>query len=238
MERLICLAAGYDCGCLLTAEVVARWKTGRGARTLGSGNPGMANIAGALGKGAGALVLAGDLLKTALACALCRLLLAPDLGRLAVLYAGLGAALGHNFPFWSGFHGGKGVTVTCAALVLAFPLWGTVSCILGLAVVLSTGYLPVGALVIPAAAVLPAFWLGGAEAGMLVLTLTLMMLSRHIHGLTRVARGQEPRKFRRTEAELEERPAGSGGAHCVQAQLLPVGKKGASAAAKPLTGMV
>lgn len=187
MERLICLAAGYVCGCLLTAEVVARWKTGRGARTLGSGNPGMANIAGALGKGAGALVLAGDLLKTALACALCRLLLAPDLGRLAVLYAGLGAALGHNFPFWSGFHGGKGVTVTCAALVLAFPLWGTVSCILGLAVVLSTGYLPVGALVIPAAAVLPAFWLGGAEAGMLVLTLTLMMLSRHIHGLTRVA---------------------------------------------------
>ena len=173
MERLICLAAGYVCGCLLTAEVVARWKTGRGARTLGSGNPGMANIAGALGKGAGALVLAGDLLKTALACALCRLLLAPDLGRL----------------------------VTCAALVLAFPLWGTVSCILGLAVVLSTGYLPVGALVIPAAAVLPAFWLGGAEAGMLVLTLTLMMLSRHIHGLTRVARGQEPRKFRRTEAE-------------------------------------
>lgn len=79
MERLICLAAGYVCGCLLTAEVVARWKTGRGARTLGSGNPGMANIAGALGKGAGALVLAGDLLKTALACALCRLLLAPDL---------------------------------------------------------------------------------------------------------------------------------------------------------------
>ncbi|MCQ4772075.1 glycerol-3-phosphate acyltransferase, partial [Intestinimonas massiliensis] len=46
---------------------MARWKTGRGARTLGSGNPGMANIAGALGKGAGALVLAGDLLKTALA---------------------------------------------------------------------------------------------------------------------------------------------------------------------------
>jgi glycerol-3-phosphate acyltransferase PlsY len=73
MERLICLAAGYVCGCLLTAEVVARWKTGRGARTLGSGNPGMANIAGALGKGAGALVLAGDLLKTAwpAPCAVC-----------------------------------------------------------------------------------------------------------------------------------------------------------------------
>ena len=50
-------------------------------------------------------------------------------------------------------------------------------------------------------AVLPAFRLGGAEAGMLVLALTLMMLSRHIRGLTRVARGQEPRKFRRTEAK-------------------------------------
>ena len=112
MERLICLTVGYVCGCLLTAEAVARWRTGQGARALGTGNPGMANIAGTLGKGAGALVLAGDLLKTALACALCRLLLAQALGRLAVLYAGLGAALGHNFPFWSGFHGGKGGTVT------------------------------------------------------------------------------------------------------------------------------
>lgn len=175
---------------------MARRKTGESARDLGTGNPGMANMIGVLGKGPGLLVLTGDLLKTALACFLCAGVLCPQLGRLAVLYAGLGAVLGHNFPAWTGFRGGKGVAVTCAALVFSFPLWGLASCLLGLAAVLLTGYLPVGAITIPLAALLPAYRLGGAEAFMLVWLLTLLMLSRHIHGLAGALRGTEPKKFR------------------------------------------
>ena len=63
--RLLCLAAGYLFGCFLTAEVVARCTAGESARQIGSGNPGMANIMTHLGKRAGLLVLAGDVLKTA-----------------------------------------------------------------------------------------------------------------------------------------------------------------------------
>lgn len=197
LSRGLCLLIGYLCGNFLTAEAVARARTGRSARDLGTGNPGMANIAGSLGPKWGAAVLAGDVAKTALACLLCRLVLFPGLGSLAVLYAGMGAALGHDFPAWKGFRGGKGVAVTCTFTILASPLWGTASCVLGLAVVLITGYLPLGAAVIPAAFLFPAFWLYGPEAGALAALSALLMLSRHIHGLRRVARGEEEKKLRR-----------------------------------------
>ena len=138
LQRLLCLLLGYLCGCFLTAELVARARTGKSAAALGTGNPGMANLAHELGKGWGAVVLAGDIAKTALAFGLCRALF-PALGGLSGLWAGLGAVLGHNFPLWRGFRGGKGVAVTCAALILFSPLWGTAACLSGLAVTLLSG---------------------------------------------------------------------------------------------------
>lgn len=195
LHRLLCLLIGYLCGCFLTAELVARARTGKSAAALGTGNPGMANLAHELGKGWGAVVLAGDIAKTALAFGLCRALF-PALGGLSGLWAGLGAVLGHNFPFWRGFRGGKGVAVTCAALILFSPLWGTAACLAGLAVTLLSGWLPLGAVVIPALFVPPAFLCRGREAGLLALILALIMLSRHIRGLGRILRGEEERKFR------------------------------------------
>ena len=149
MERAFCLLAGYFCGCFLTAELVARKETGKRAQDVGSGNPGMANITEHLGLRCGSAVLAGDVGKTAFACLLCRALLCRELGQLGVFWAGLGAVLGHNFPFWNRFRGGKGVAVTCTCLILGAPIWGAVSCLAGLAVVWITGYLPLGAVVIP-----------------------------------------------------------------------------------------
>ena len=72
--RILCLLVGYLLGSFLTAECIARRLTGRSARDLGSGNPGMANIMATLGKGPGFAVLAGDVAKTVLACGLCWLL--------------------------------------------------------------------------------------------------------------------------------------------------------------------
>lgn len=90
--RGLCLLAGYLFGGFLTAEVVARCTAGVSARDIGTGNPGMANIATHLGKKAGLLVLAGDVIKTAAACWFCHQL-APELGPTALLYGGLGAVL-------------------------------------------------------------------------------------------------------------------------------------------------
>ena len=128
--RGLCLLAGYLFGGFLTAEVVARCTAGVSARDIGTGNPGMANIATHLGKKAGLLVLAGDVIKTAAACWFCHQL-APELGLTALLYGGLGAVLGHNWPIWYKGRGGKGVAVTCAWLMLYLPVTGVLCCLAG-----------------------------------------------------------------------------------------------------------
>ena len=193
MGRLISLAIGYCFGCFLTAEAVAKLRTGKSATQLGTSNPGMANISRQLGWRWGALVLLGDIVKTAAACALAALLTREPL---AVLYAGFGTTLGHNFPFWKKFRGGKGVATTCTSLVLFHPIAGVLCCLTGLAVTLLTGWLPLGAVVIPALFIPPAFTLWGPEAGLLAVFSTLMMVSRHSAGLKRIVRGEEHKAFR------------------------------------------
>lgn len=195
--RLLSLAIGYGFGSLLTAELVTRVRTGHSARSIGTGNPGMANIMKQLGKPAGFAVLAGDTLKTLAACGVCGAVLGPHIGREAVLWAGFGAVLGHDFPAWRGFRGGKGVTVTCVWLMVALPGWGLLSCLVGGAVTLITGYLPLGAVVIPALATPFAFVSLGTEGGLVVLAGAVLMLGCHHRGLLRVVRGQEHRAFRR-----------------------------------------
>ena len=142
--RILCLLVGYLLGSFLTAECIARLLTGRSARDLGSGNPGMANIMATLGKGPGFAVLAGDVAKTVLACGLCWLLAGPVLGHTALLYAGAGAISGHNCSLWHKGWGGKGVAVTCTWLILYLPVTGALCCLAGGLAVLGLGYLPLG----------------------------------------------------------------------------------------------
>lgn len=144
-----CLLIGYICGCFLTADVVCRLRLHKSAFDVGSHNPGMANVGSLLGVGGAAVVLAGDIGKSIIACEVSHFLVAPELGTYAVLWAGLGLILGHDFPIWHGFRGGKGVTVTCSAVVLAAPIPGMISLVLGFLVVLASRYLCYGALAIP-----------------------------------------------------------------------------------------
>ncbi len=197
MWRIVSALVGYLCGSFLTAEVVARAFTGKSARDIGTGNPGMANIMGNVGKLPGAIVLGGDLAKTALGCGLAVLLAGDSIGHAAILYGGVGAILGHDFPVWSRFRGGKGVAVTCAWLVIYLGLPGLACCIVGGVLVLALGYLPLAAVVMPLVAIPVAFVLEGAEGGLWMVVVTLVMLSRHHRGLRRIWNGTEPQKFRR-----------------------------------------
>ena len=195
-QRFWCIVIGYLFGCILTAEIVTHVAGGKSTSEIGSGNPGMANVMASLGFRWGALVLLGDLLKTLTACLICYFLF-PDLSRnnLTFLYTGIGVCLGHNFPFWRKFKGGKGVAVTCFFIFLYMPLWGLLADICGMLVVFATGYLPLGAVVITAVFIIPAFLFGSAEAGILAVITFLIMLSRHIHGLIRIKRGTEKRNL-------------------------------------------
>ena len=141
---------------------------------------------------AGIAVLAGDLLKTA-AAALLSCFLFPEQGQILVLYAGLGAVTGHNWPLWNRLKGGKGVSVSCMAIFLYSPLWGLIANAAGMLVVLFTGYLPLGAVVITTLYAIFAILFLGKEAAVLSAILAAIMFQRHFQGLVRMVRGEERR---------------------------------------------
>ena len=121
MERLICIAIGYACGLFQTAYILGKIYH-IDIRKQGSGNLGSTNVLRTLGKKAGALNLLCDCLKCIAAILIVRAIFGNSYGDilpLLSLYAAAGCILGHNFPFYLNFKGGKGVAAS-VGLVIAF----------------------------------------------------------------------------------------------------------------------
>ena len=115
------VAAGYLLGTFPTADLVARRRSGGAVdlRSAGSGNPGGANALKVLGTRAGLEVLGGDVAKGALASAVGRALV----GSAGTHLAGTAAVVGHCFPVWTGFRGGKGVAASVGQCLATFPAY-------------------------------------------------------------------------------------------------------------------
>ena len=121
MERIICLAIGYVCGLLQTGYLVGKMNH-VDIRKEGSGNAGSTNALRVLGWKAGAMTFAGDVIKCLAAVLIARYLYRDtQYVPLLAMYAGMGATLGHKFPFYLKFKGGKGIAVL-AGLILATGL--------------------------------------------------------------------------------------------------------------------
>ncbi len=126
---LIAAALGYFLGSVNFSIPVVKMMTGKDIRTLGSHNAGLTNTYRCAGKKCAAITLAGDLLKGVIAVALARWIcgamgagLAPDNDTHFIGYiAGLFAVLGHVFPLYYGFKGGKGVLVGIASFLIVDP---------------------------------------------------------------------------------------------------------------------
>jgi acyl-phosphate glycerol 3-phosphate acyltransferase len=116
---------GYFAGTFPTADIVTRYAASRDGheitdlRAAGTGNPGALNAAKTLGWKWGAVILAGDVLKGALASLAGRIIVG-DNGTYA---AGSGAVIGHCAPVWSGFRGGKGLATSAGTSVVCFPAY-------------------------------------------------------------------------------------------------------------------
>ncbi|MCD8336941.1 MAG: glycerol-3-phosphate acyltransferase [Lachnospiraceae bacterium] len=152
MERLACLAIGYVFGLFETSYIIGRLH-GIDIRNYGSGNAGTTNMFRTLGKGWGAVTFLGDAFKAIFAAVAAWLIFGrtyADIWPLLCLYTGFGAVLGHNFPFYLKFHGGKGIATTGGTIfAINRPLCGLA--ILGFcAGLFLTGYVSVGSLVVAA----------------------------------------------------------------------------------------
>lgn len=194
---IICLLTGYGFGCISTGYIVGRFNH-VDIRNYGSGNIGTTNTLRTLGKKAGAITYVGDVLKAFIPMLLFRYVIFRDLpyADLLGLYAGLGVVLGHNYPFWLNFKGGKGIAVTSGVMAahdpLAIPLY-LVSFIISVAV---TKYVSVGSLVI--ATIFP-IWIAVMHHGepyfvhtlIVSLVFTASAFYRHKANLIRIKNGNE-----------------------------------------------
>lgn len=172
--RVCSLVVGYFLGNILTAFIVGKKMGNVDPTTVGSKNPGTANVGAVLGKKAGIMVLAGDLIKTLVAIGIVCLLFPTDRA-VAILYAGLGLTLGHDFPFWHHFKGGKGVAITVLFTLFYNVQAGVIIWLIALVFVILLQNLtlpPIFALVMFAVFEL---YSGNQEAGMIFLILVMIM---------------------------------------------------------------
>ena len=189
LPRILSLLIGYCFGCVLTAELIAKYYAGKRAAELGeTGNPGMANIMASLGFKPGIYTLIGDLCKCIFAMTISWLLFQKT-GWIVLLYAGLGCTLGHDFPFWRGFRGGKGVATTSMVIVVYSFLWGLLANIAGMIVTFATQYLCVAGPVIPLFFTVFMMIEGDWEAAGLSLVLSGLALWCHSKSFLGIRRG-------------------------------------------------
>ena len=150
MERIFCLLIGYVFGLFQTAYIYGRLH-GIDIRNYGSGNAGTTNTLRVFGTKAGLLVLLGDIMKCILAVVITGVIFGdshPDMVYLLKMYTAAGAIIGHNFPFYLKFKGGKGIAAT-AGLILSFhPYLIPMGVILFFGAFFITHYVSLGSLLV------------------------------------------------------------------------------------------
>ena len=157
-------------------------------RKLGSGNIGATNVLRTGRKGLAAATLLLDALKGLVA-----VLVADQIGELAAVGAGAGAVLGHMFPVWLSFKGGKGgATVLGVFLGLSWPIVA-VGVGVWLLVLVTLRYSSLATLLSTALAAASAWWLSPRPVAMLATVLVLLVWAKHHETLRRLLTGSEPK---------------------------------------------
>ena len=202
MERLICVAIGYLFGLFQTGYIYGMINH-VDIRKHGSGNAGTTNALRTLGWKAGAITFIGDCLKCVLAVLLVRFIFADSSHvELLAIYAGLGAVLGHNFPFYLNFKGGKGIASTVGLILAVNPVMFFIVAIVFIAIVWFTQYVSLGSIVIMVLFVIQVviygqmdgFSLTGGELYefyAIAIVLAALAIWRHRANIKRLATGTE-----------------------------------------------
>ena len=186
----LAFAVGYLLGSIPFGLILTRSAGTQDLRTIGSGSIGATNVLRTGRKGLAAATLICDMLKGTLAVIIAGYLLG---GSDAAMLAALGAFLGHLFPIWLKFRGGKGVAVYIGVLLGLFWPAAVMFCVLWLATAATTRYSSLSALV--ASFVTPIFlwWFGHPALASLFAVLTLLLFYMHRENIRRLQAGTEGR---------------------------------------------
>jgi acyl phosphate:glycerol-3-phosphate acyltransferase len=180
---------GYLLGSIPFGLVLTRLAGTQDLRTIGSGNIGATNVLRTGRKGLAAATLLLDMLKGTAAVVISYYFGGPN----AAMLAGLGAFLGHLFPIWLKFKGGKGVAVYIGILLGLFPWGALVFCLIWLATAFASRYSSLSALVASLVTPLFLWWFAGAALAALFALLTLLLFYMHRENIRRLQAGTEGR---------------------------------------------
>ena len=150
LSILIVIVAGYLLGSISTGVVLSRLFAKTDIRSQGSGNAGTTNMLRVLGRKMALLTFIGDMLKGIIAVFIGKWLVGGELGGLLGV---VGAVLGHYYPLYFGFKGGKGIATSFGSLLFVFPVQALLAFAVFLILVAITHYVSVGS--VAAAVTLP-----------------------------------------------------------------------------------
>jgi glycerol-3-phosphate acyltransferase PlsY len=189
------ILVGYLAGSVPFAFLLAR-RAGIDVRMAGSGNVGAANVLRTTGLGRAIAVMALDVAKGAAAVAIAY---AASSGNAVVALTGAAAVVGHIYPVWLRFHGGKGVAVAAGVFAMLTPAATAIAITLFLLIVWATRYVSLGS-VAATLALPPAAWLTGAPGAVVAAAAgsSGLILFRHRANLRRLRSGTERRFLERT----------------------------------------
>ena len=188
LQYAAALIFGYLCGSIPFGVVLTRVAGAPDLRSVGSGNIGATNVLRTGRKVLAATTLAGDILKGTVAVVVIGFIFSRE----ATLYAALGAFLGHLFPLWLGFKGGKGVA-TYIGLLTGLALWLAliVFCLIWIAIAAASRYSSLAALVASAATPIVLWWNGNVPEAKLFLLLSALVWLTHRANIARLISGTE-----------------------------------------------
>lgn len=204
MVRLFCVLIGYIFGLFQTGYIYGRIK-GIDIREHGSGNAGTTNALRTLGTKAGVATFIGDCLKCILAVITVRLIFShgySSLMPLLTVYTGLGVVLGHNFPFYLKFRGGKGIASTAGLILTLAPVLSLIAFATFGAAVGITKYVSLGSLLLAAEFLAGVIIYGFSgkwnlsqpqliEMYVVAAVITAMAFFRHIRNIKSLVKGTE-----------------------------------------------
>jgi glycerol-3-phosphate acyltransferase PlsY len=184
---VVAFLIGYLLGSIPFGMVLTKLAGTQDLRSVGSGNIGATNVLRTGRKGLAAATLIGDALKGTVAVIIAGYFGGPN----AAMVGGLGAFLGHLYPVWLKFNGGKGVATYIGVLIGLFWPAAVLFCVVWLATAFTTRYSSLSAL--GAAFVTPLFlwWLGQPALAALFVVLTLLLFYKHRENIKRLQTGTE-----------------------------------------------
>ncbi len=192
----VCIAAGYLLGCLNGAILVSHVLLREDVRSKGSGNAGLTNYLRNYGGWATALVALIDLAKTVLACLIGMWLLPAD-PALGKMIAGAAAQIGHIFPLYYGFHGGKGIV--CAGAIALMMDWRIFLILFGIFLIIFLATKLVSLASITAAVCYAAafilFYHNHLWVAVLGVEVAALAVFMHRSNIVRLLRGQETKTY-------------------------------------------